>query len=122
MKIPSTEILYERLQEEQESDPTVLVFKKSTAQAIKEIYQCRLSTAYLAADRVAFDYDIHLVKNSEMNGNPAKRMKDELGITYKSNKRVWNAGMKALAFYQYLGKELDLQEWYRKYLTKAKKS
>ena len=121
MKIPSTEIIYERLLLEQESDPTVLVFKKSTVQAIKDIYQCRLSTAYLAADRVAFDYDILLLKNSDLNGNPAKRMKDELGITYKSNKRVWNAGMKALAFYQYLGKELDLQEWYRKYLTKAKK-
>jgi len=116
----SLERIYERLLEESESNPMVLVVKQECADAIATYFGYNYNSAYRKADELGREYNLNLCLNQDLRGNHAKQVKDELGITFTNNKRAYYSALEYMFRCESIGKEYDLKDWYKKYLVRRK--
>ena len=115
------EQIYERLCEESESNPTVLYIKQDMAEAIHRCLGFNYTGSYKKADEVAREYDIKLCTIQDLRGNPAKRIKDEIGLTIYNNKHAYIAAINFIRSREARGMDYDLHEWFERYLNRKKK-
>ena len=116
----SLERIYERMLEESESNPTVLVIKQDMANAISSCFGYNFKSAYRKADELIREYNLNLCLNEDLRGNHAKRVKDELGITFTNNKKAYYSALEYMFRCESSGREYDLKDWYKKYLVRKK--
>lgn len=116
----SLERIYERLLEESESNPMVLVVKQECADAIAACFGYNYNSAYRKANELGREYNLNLCLNQDLRGNHAKQLKDELGITFTNNKKAYYSALEYMFRCESSGKEYDLKDWYEKYLVRRK--
>ena len=116
----SLEKIYERLCEEAQSNPTVLLIKQDCADAIATCFGYNYNAAYRKADELGREYNLNLCTNKDLRGNHAERVKNELGITFSNNKRAYYSALEFMFRCESSGKEYDLKDWYNKYLVRRK--
>lgn len=116
----SLERIYERLLEESESNPMVLLVKQECADAIVACFGYNLNVAYRKADELDREYNLNLCLNQDLRGSHAKQVKDQLGITFTNNKRAYYSALEYMFRCESSGKEYDLMDWYEKYLIRRK--
>lgn len=116
----SLERIYERLCEEAQSNPTVLLIKQDCADAISSCFGYNYNAAYRKADELGREYNLNLCTNKDLRGNHAQRVKDELGITFSNNKRAYYSALEFIYRCESSGKEYDLKDWFDKYLVRRK--
>lgn len=116
----SLERIYERLLEESESNPMVLLVKQDCADAISSCFGYNYNAAYRKADELGREYNLNLCTNKDLRGNNAERVKNELGITFSNNKRAYYSALEFMFRCESSGKEYDLKDWYQKYLVRRK--
>ena len=116
------EQIYERLCEESETNPTVFCIKQDMAEAIHRCLGFNYNFSYKKADEVAMEYNIQLCTVQDLRGNPAKRIKDEIGLTIYNNKHAYIAAINFIKYKESIGADYDLQEWFERYLNRKKKS
>ena len=114
------EQIYERLLIESESNPTVFCIKQDCAEAIHRCLGFNYNGAYKKADEIAREYDIQLCTVKDLRGNPAKRIKEEIGLTIHSNRNAYRAAINFIRAREVRGMECDLHEWYNKYMKRIK--
>lgn len=117
----SLERIYERLLEESESNPMVLLVKQDCADAISSCFGYNYNAAYIKADELGREYNLNLCTNKDLRGNHAERVKNELGITFSNNKRAYYSALEFMFRCESSGKDYDLKDWYKKYLVRRKK-
>ena len=116
----SLERIYERLLEESESNPMVLLIKQDCADAISSCFGYNYNAAYRKADELGREYNLNLCSNKDLRGNHAERVKNELGITFSNNKRAYYSALEFIYRCESSGKDYDLKEWFEKYLIRRK--
>lgn len=116
----SLEKIYERLLEESESNPTVLLIKQECADAISSCFGYNYNAAYRKADELGREYNLNLCTNKDLRGNHAERVKNELGITFSNNKRAYYSALEFMFRCESSGKDYDLKDWFEKYLVRSK--
>ena len=116
----SLERIYERLLEESESNPMVLLIKQDCADAISACFGYNYNAAYRKADELGREYNLNLCSNKDLRGNHAERVKNELGITFSNNKRAYYSALEFIYRCESSGKDYDLKEWFEKYLIRRK--
>ena len=116
----SLEKIYERLCEEAQSNPTVLLIKQDCADAISSCFGYNYNAAYRKADELGREYNLNLCSNKDLRGNHAERVKNELGITFSNNKRAYYSALEFIYRCESSGKDYDLKEWFEKYLIRRK--
>lgn len=116
----SLEKIYERLLEESESNPTVLLIKQDCADAISSCFGYNYNAAYRKADELGREYNLNLCTTKDLRGNHAQRVKDELGITFTNNKREYYSALEFIYRCESNGKDYDLKDWFEKYLIRRK--
>lgn len=116
----SLEKIYERLCEEAQSNPTVLLIKQDCADAISSCFGYNYNAAYRKADELGREYNLNLCSNKDLRGNHAERVKNELGITFSNNKRAYYSALEFMFRCESSGKDYDLKDWFEKYLIRRK--
>lgn len=116
----SLERIYERLLEESESNPMVLVVKQDCADAIAACFGYNYKSAYKKADELIQHYNLNLCLIQDLRGNHAKQVKDELGITVHNNRKAYFSALEYMLRCETSGREYDLKDWFEKYLVRRK--
>lgn len=116
----SLERIYERLLEESESNPMVLLVKQDCADAISACFGYNYKSAYKKADELIQHYNLNLCLVQDLRGNHAKQVKDELGITVHNNKKAYFSALEYMLRCETSGRAYDLKDWYQKYLVRRK--
>ena len=118
----SLERIYERLREESESNPMVLLIKQDCADAISACFGYNFKSAYKKADELAREYNLNLSLVQDLRGNHSKQVKDELGITVQNNRKAYFSALEYMFRCENSGREYNLKDWYQKYLIRRKQS
>ena len=90
------------------------------ANAISSCFGYNFKSAYRKADELIREYNLNLCLNEDLRGNHAKRVKDELGITFTNNKKAYYSALEYMFRCESSGREYDLKDWYTKYLVRKK--
>lgn len=114
------EQIYERLVEESETNPTVFCIKQEMVKTIHSCFGFNYTGAYKKADEIAREYDIQLCTVQDLRGNPAKRIKEEIGLTIHNNRNAYRAAINFIRQREVRGLECDLHDWYNKYMKRTK--
>lgn len=118
----SLERIYERLLEESESNPMVLLVKQDCADAISACFGYNLISAYKKADEISRAYNLKLCLVQDLRGNLADRIKNEIGLTITINRNAYRAAINFIRDREFRGVGYDLHKWYKRYLSRKKKS
>lgn len=114
----SLEKIYERLCEEAQSNPTVLLIKQDCADAISSCFGYNYNSAYRKADELGREYNLNLCLNKDLRGNPAKRIKEEIGLTIHNNRNAYRAAINFIRQREVRGMDYDLHKWFERYLNR----
>ena len=117
------ELIYERLQQEAESDPTILCLKQETAKCIKSFMGCGWTYAFQKLKELESEYEFKTYGRRE-EWNYTKNLLEQVNIKHvkghwKEN-RMYYSAVGYIFWCKKMNKELDLVGWKERYLIKLK--